>query len=219
MKVYISNYRHHWISPYTILEKVFFWKEIDYDDPLIDKLSKLINPVSVAIDKILNVVHPKVDYVKIDRWDTWSMDRTLGLIALPMLKQLKNNKLGACLVDDSDVPDELKSINAPKPESEYEVDGNHFKRWDYVLDEMIFAFEHVVDDDWEKKYQSGEFDFRHVPVDENGNEVDKKDAKFYELQKGPNHTFVSDDEAIKKVYERVDRGLLLFGKYYRNLWD
>jgi len=39
MKVYFSNYRNHWISPYTILEKIFFWREIDYDEPIIEKWS------------------------------------------------------------------------------------------------------------------------------------------------------------------------------------
>ena len=27
MKVWLSNYRNHWISPYTILKKVCFWEK------------------------------------------------------------------------------------------------------------------------------------------------------------------------------------------------
>ncbi len=27
MKIYISNYRYHWISPYTIIENIFFWTD------------------------------------------------------------------------------------------------------------------------------------------------------------------------------------------------
>ena len=27
MKIYKSNYRNHWISPYTILDYMFFWTE------------------------------------------------------------------------------------------------------------------------------------------------------------------------------------------------
>ena len=27
MKVYISRYRNHWISPYTILDRIFFWTD------------------------------------------------------------------------------------------------------------------------------------------------------------------------------------------------
>ena len=88
MKIYLSKYRNHWLSPYTILEKVFFWREIDYDEPIIDKLSNILNPFSVVLMKFLDFVHPPINYVKIDRWDTWSMDHTLAHIILPMLKQL-----------------------------------------------------------------------------------------------------------------------------------
>jgi len=59
MKVYYSNYRNHWISPYTILEKVFFWREIDYDEPLIDRLSKIILPFSTGLQNVLNFIHLK----------------------------------------------------------------------------------------------------------------------------------------------------------------
>ncbi len=71
MKIYLSNYRDHWISPYTILEKVFFWREIDYDEPIIEKLSDILEPISVALKKFLDFVHPRISYVKIDRYDTW----------------------------------------------------------------------------------------------------------------------------------------------------
>jgi hypothetical protein len=27
MKIYISGYRDHWISPYTMLDYVFFWTD------------------------------------------------------------------------------------------------------------------------------------------------------------------------------------------------
>jgi hypothetical protein len=36
-------------------------------------------------------VHPEIKYVKIDRYDTWSMDHTLADIILPMLKQLQKD--------------------------------------------------------------------------------------------------------------------------------
>ena len=32
MKVYLSNYRDHWISPYTILQRVCFWRVVPTDD-------------------------------------------------------------------------------------------------------------------------------------------------------------------------------------------
>ena len=42
--------------------------------------------------------------IKIDPWDTWSMDLTLALIIHPMLKQLHKTSHGAPYVDDEDVP-------------------------------------------------------------------------------------------------------------------
>jgi len=215
MKIYKSNYRNHWLSPYIILEKVFFWREIDYDEPLIEKLSNFLNPFCVAWQKFLDFVHPQINYVKIDRWDTWSMDNTLADIILPMLKQLKESKHGSAHVDDEDVPEELRSTSAPAKENDYDIDDNHHKRWDYVIDEMIFAFEHKADDLWEQAYYSGEHDIMHVPCEwyEDGK------PKLYSLERGPNHTHTVDFEGIQKVTKRMQNGFCLFGKYYQGLWD
>jgi len=81
--------------------------------------------------------------IHIDRWDTWSMDHTLANIILPMLKQLKATKHGAPWVAVADVPRELRPTK--KDILEYEKNGNtdpkFFERWDWVLDEIIYAFD------------------------------------------------------------------------------
>ena len=215
MKVYISNYRDHWISPYTILEKIFFWREIDYDEPIIEKWSDRLMPLSVTYQKIMDFIHPRINYVKIDKWDTWSMDHTLGFIVLPMLKQLKEKTHGAPYVDDADVPDELKSTNAEPKENEWDTDSNHFKRWYWALDEMIFAFESKQDESWQDAFRSGEIDIKSVPCewDENGK------PKLYKMERGPNDTYKCDYEGMKVVEERIQNGFRLFGKYYSSLWD
>jgi hypothetical protein len=91
--------------------------------------------------------------VKIDPWDTWSMDHTLAYIVAPMLKQLRETKHGAPFTDDADVPEHLRTSAAPPTENEWDTDDNHFKRWDWIMDEMIFAFESkLIDDvDWEHR--------------------------------------------------------------------
>jgi len=231
MKIYLSNYRDHWISPYTILEKVFFWREIDYDEPIIDKLSNILEPISIALQKFLDFVHPRISYVKIDRYDTWSMDSTLACIILPMLKQLKATKHGSPHVDLDDVPEHMRTTTTEDWDSQLTFDfynqdpnleGPHFgkynnihDRWNYVLDEMIFAFEHLVDDSWENEYSSGEFDTIHVPCewDANGKPT------LFSMEHGPNHTYKCDYDGLRKVYDRMDNGFRLFGKYYRGLWD
>jgi hypothetical protein len=241
MKVYINKYKDHWISPYTILDYMFFWTEwskcsrdkslqsaIDdmngtkkYVEPpeWVEKWSDRLVPISQAIQWVWDKVDRKIDYVKIDRWDTWSMDHTLSYIILPMLKQLKDTKHGAPLVDDEDVPEELKSTSAPEKENEWDTDDNHFKRWDYVLDEMIYAFEHKVDDSWEDFYREGNIDMKWIPVDKDGNEVPKGEHKFYQMTDGPNHTYKCDYDGMQKVHDRMQNGFRLFGKYYQGLWD
>jgi hypothetical protein len=92
--------------------------------------------------------------VRIDKYDVWSMDHTLSYIILPMLKHLKENKGSSPTVDDADVPDYLRSTVAPSSEGPYGIDDNFHKRWQWVLDEMIFAFEMKVDDTWEDKFYS-----------------------------------------------------------------
>jgi len=112
--------------------------------------------------------------VRIDKYDTWSMDHTLALIVLPMLKQLQATKHGSPHVDDSDVPEELRASNAPPVDpNSGDIDELWHKRWDWILSEMIWAFEHLVDDN------------------------------------------IYDPE----VERRISNGLILFGKYYRALWD
>jgi hypothetical protein len=222
MKIYISNYRYHWISPYNILKTVCFWEKDegvfynleDKPDHKYDKWINRLNPICMGIQKVLDFIHPRIKYVKIDRYDTWSMDHTLADIILPMLKQLKETKHGAPNVDDEDVPRELRSIYA-FPEKEYDVDGNHFKRWDWILDEMIFAFKCKNDDSWEQAYHSGEIDLKSEACewDENGK------AKMFKLVEGPNHTHECDYVGMQIVEERIQNGFRLFGKYYQGLWD
>ena len=243
MKVYIGNYRHHWISPYTMLDYMFFWtdwskcsrnkglqsaldeldgkyKYIEHPE-WVDKWSDRLEPVSKAIQWVWDLVHPKIDYVKIDYWDTWSMDHTLSPIILPMLKQLKEVKHGSPLVDDEDVPEGLglRSTEAGAKENEWDIDDNHFKRWDWVMSEMIFAFECKVDDSWQDAYRSGEIDWISVPVDKDGNEVPKGEHRFYQMKDGPKNTFKCDYEGMKVVEARIQNGFRLFGKYYQALWD
>ena len=219
MKVYISKYRDHWVSPYTICEKICWWREIDYDEPWVERMVKILGPVMDVYKKFLDFVHPSINYVKIDRYDTWSMDSTLSPIILPMLKQLKKDKHGAPYVDDADVPANLhsttKSAQKAKKNS-WDSDGNHFARWDWVLDEMIWAFEELVDDTWEEQYFSGKSDIVWVPC----KELDAKGRPLtYEMKKGPGDTRKYDKKGWTKHSARIDNGVRLFGKYYRALWD
>ena len=138
--------------------------------------------------------------IRIDKFDTWSMDHTLALLIVPMLKQLKATKQGAPMVDDEDVPDDIKSTSAPKKEFEWDIDIYHFRRWDYVMDEMIWAMEQIVLDN------EGQF-FDHSEVDENADvNVQMKQIK-------------TDWDGLDQYRKRMQNGCRLFGKYFQSLWD
>ena len=98
--------------------------------------------------------------VKIHNYDTWSMDHTLAPIILPMLVQLKETKHGAPMVDMKDVPKELRATKAQQ--NKYaeggDVDPKHFERWDWIMDEMIWAFEQKCRDDWMEDYDYNKWD-------------------------------------------------------------
>ena len=224
MKVKIGPYKN-WVGPYQIAEKLCFWAK-----PVADKHGFKHKPDWVhdfgtwlaenkqgedsTLTKVCNWVaskrHQEV-YVHIDKHDTWGMDRTLAHIVLPMLKQLQDTKHGAPQVADEDVPDALKSVVALPKENDYDVDSNHFVRWDWVISEMIFAFECKLDDDWENQYSSGETDYVFEPCE--------GDSILSAMTKGPKHTYEVDYEGLKKQQDRIANGFRLFGKYYECLWD
>jgi hypothetical protein len=168
--------------------------------------------------------------IRVDKWDTWSMDHTLALLIHPMLIQLKATTHGAPYTDDEDVPVELRSTSAAVKENDWDTDENHFKRWNWILDEMIWAFGQVLDSDADDQFYSGESDLLWQPLDKNRNplgEPDKFDKDYpkkkgvvsYLMVHGPKHTFKVDDEGMKVWDARKQNAFRLFGKYYQNLWD
>lgn len=138
--------------------------------------------------------------IRIDKFDTWSMDHTLALIIVPMLKQLKATKQGAPFVNDEDVPEHLRSTAAPPLENGWDIDDNHFKRWDWVIDEMIWAMEQVIKDDESQFYD-------HSEVDE--------EADFNTQL----HQIKIDRAGLQQYHERIQNGCRLFGLHFQNLWD
>jgi len=215
MKVYLSNYRNHWLSPYIILKKICFWEKDEdkiynlNDDPNNSyvKWVNFLEPICQAWQKFLDIIHPRINYVKLDRWDSWSADHTLSLIILPVMKQLKETNHGAPFVDDEDVPEELRSINAEPKENEWDTDSNHFKRWDYIMDEVIWALEQHTKDDDESQF----FDHSAYKEDSHKEWLD-------DLTKGVSKVKV-DQKGLKTHQERKLNGFRLMGKYWTGFWD
>lgn len=200
-----------WSKPQTTFERFL--------EKLEDCLQWLYNN---TINLYLNRDHQRID-VRIDEWDTWSMDHTLAHIILPMLKQLRHTKQGAPWVNPQDVPEELRATDE-------EIDAYHFagatdpkffERWDWILNEMIWAFtEHTKDwDETEGQFHTGHIDILTVPIDKDGNEVSEEDAEYYRMERGPDDTSHFDKEGYEAYQNRKKNGFRLFGVYYEALWD
>jgi len=147
-------------------------------------------------------------HIQIDPWDTWNMDHTLSLIILPMLQQLRETKHGAPNVEDPDVPDHLKSTAAPPKKNEWDTDANHFLRWDWVLDEMIWTFEqNVSESKWQEQFHKGSPTLSRV--------IDP-DTDTFRWVRGEGQF---DKTGYEQHFARMQNGMRLFAKYFYNLWD
>jgi hypothetical protein len=152
----------------------------------------------------------KID-VQIDKYDTWSMDHTLAHIILPMLIQLKNTKHG--------IPGDFANVGGEAHDFQSSFDfykesydqsfDEGAKRWDEVLDKMIWSFSQILDDDYEKLYFHGEPEFDWTSETSVYSQlVDKNPASHW-----------YDAEGHKLHQERIQEGIDLFAKYYFALWD
>ena len=248
MKVWIGKPRD-WFGPYQLAEMLMFWVPKEKDEYGFPRTADRVHNFGewlahgyiepepevgtvytwdrnrsetwlykflLWVDKVKNKV-PR-QYIKIDRWDTWSMDHTLAPIVLPMLKQLKERKHGSQIVDMADVPEYMRTSTTEDYEDQKCFDFYHednekhqydiHDRWDWVMDQMIFAFE-SIDNDWEEQFEFGEYDLL----------MKKLEGGMSQMIHGPNHTRTYDWKGREEYQKRIDHGFMLFGKYFRGLWD
>ena len=234
MKVKIRKYSTWW-GPYQAMETLFFWAKTK-DEYGFPKSADWVHDAGEwYADTWLGRIHvwlankyqswqeSRRVNVHIDSWDVWSMDATLAEIALPMLLMLRDKKHGAPNVDPEDVPENLRpgKLEIEQYNTDGTTDELFFKRWEWVMDEMIWAFsEHTKDwDEAEGSFHTGTIDFLSVPIDEAGNEVAKEDAKYFRMDRGPNDTSHFDKAGYEAWLNRKQNGFRLFGKYYTSLWD
>jgi hypothetical protein len=163
----------------------------------------------------------KVD-IRIDKYDTWSMDHTLAMIIYPMLLQLKATKHG--------VPHDFAEVGGEDYDSQQSFDfykDNHddlfnqkIKGWDTVLDKMIWSFQQLADDNYDSKYHHGDPEYDWIKSDtQYPNPVTGKMEPTYQMvDRNPDDHWY--DHVGHKMHEaRIQEGIDLFGKYFRNLWD
>lgn len=132
MKVYISPFYINF-DAVTIAKKIVFWND---DLDTIFAVSDFIDEhFGGIIDKIAKKLPSELVYVKIDKKDLWNLDETLRHVIKPALIKLREEKFGSPSVDNEDVPEFLWNLSDDplKDETVHE-------RWDWVLNEMIYAF-------------------------------------------------------------------------------
>lgn len=205
MKVVLGPYRN-WIGPYQIAEKLLFWMDKHEDDRVHNFGTWLANDKHGEdswLMKLCNWVQShkhRQEYVRIDRYDHWNVDHTLAVIIAPLLESLKANKNSFGMIDDSDVPEYLRSTNVSQ-DTEHGWDELTEARYTWFLDELIWAFNvHKSDNEMDQFYDHG--------------------TKV----KGENLIDAIERIKIDKVgleahLARKQHAFNLFGKYFQTLWD
>jgi hypothetical protein len=161
----------------------------------------------------------KID-VKVERWDTYSMDHTAALIILPLLLQLKQTKHG--------VPSGLVTRTGGDTDNNYcfdfiQEDENVVfdklcEQWDEILDKMIWSFQQLVDDSYDSKYHHGHMKLGWKPIEITNPSTGQVEKAYEMVDENPGEHWY-DHVGHTLHEERIQEGLELFGKYYRNLWD
>lgn len=132
--------------------------------------------------------------VKIDPWDTWSLDCTLSYIILASLKEFKKDLHSYPSLIDHKNSSYIHAVNFDDSDKDAGM-----KIWVEILDKMIYSF------------------------DEKINETNKPEPEFISEGKRIFDYEIKDKEQWYKDLEeyetKVQEGFELFGKYFQNLWN
>jgi hypothetical protein len=177
--------------------------------------------MKVKIGKYKKYSGRKIE-VEIHDYDTWSLDVTLAYIILPCLLRLKETKHGVPNEIVNDVGGESYNVQSSfdfYTETHNESFDIACKKWDDILDKMIWSFHQLIID-YENRYRYGKGIYETIELDElYPNPITGKLEKLYKMndKNKDNHWFDFVGQELHQ--ERIQEGLNLFGKYYRNLWD
>jgi hypothetical protein len=160
--------------------------------------------------------------IEIEKFDTYSLDHTLALIIYPALLQLKATKHGVpndfAMVGGEDYLDQ--SCFDFYSDDQNEMFNQRCQAWDDALDKMIWSFQQLADDNHDSKYHHGTAEYDWVQTDKlYPNPISGKMEPTYQMvDKNPGeHWYDSVGHQLHE--ERIQEGIMLFAKYYRNLWD
>ena len=177
--------------------------------------------MKVNIGKFSKKLNKRKIDVTIHNYDTWSLDHTLAYIILPALLQLKDTKNG--------IPGQFAEIGGEDYieqqsfdfyKSDQELFDQRVKEWDIILDKMIWSFNELVKESYDDKYFHGNGKYEWIKTDKQfPNPVTgKMEDTFTMVDTNPDEHWI-DANGILEHEKRIQEGIDLFAKYYRNLWD
>ena len=192
MKIKIGSYKNWW-GPYQIAD-LLQWVGFS-EDTCLKIGDKSPDWVTNLCEWVASKRRRKIK-IKIHDYDVWGMDHTLALIIHPMLIKLKETKQGSPYVESKDLPEHLQFDDS---EGWQDNDIDWHTNWDWVLDEMIWSFGEILDEEGDSQFftypENYEFDF----------------ANLGQIK--------IDSEGLEQYNARILRGTTLFGKYFQGLWD
>ena len=195
MKVKIGPYLNWW-GPYQIFK---LFTKLGFSEDTTDRWAK---DCPIWFANLCQWVHDRrkrTIKIKLDKYDTWSMDSTLALIIIPMLKQLQRDRHG---------------IPGAMFENDQMTEGDYYKaaeeKWDNIVRHMIWSFEQILEEEHDAfVIIEGKLDLDKYPEDEGKDRIPLRWEREYEMRWDAFHAY----------HGRIQEGLDLFGKHYRSLWD
>jgi hypothetical protein len=167
--------------------------------------------------------------------DCWNLPQSTAKFMLPRIKHLRQNYHSLAnrhhlLIDDKIVPYVGKEDNFEFNEKlgcytdkttgmEISLDQ---KEYEYVLDEIIFALQTIVDEDdinvsLEEVYEVYPKGFD--PIKDRQMFLEKQEDGTYLVEFERKENIQPDYSKLNKAYERQRNGLMLLGLYFKDLWD
>jgi hypothetical protein len=167
--------------------------------------------------------------------DCWNLPQSTAKFMLPRIKHLRQNYHSLAnrhhlVIDDKIVPYVGKEDNF-----EFNTTlGCHIdkttgleisldqKEYEYVLDEIIFALQTIVDEDdinvsLEEVYEVYPKGFD--PIKDRQMFLEKQEDGTYLVEFERKENIQPDYSKLNKAYERQRNGLMLLGLYFKDLWD
>jgi hypothetical protein len=151
MKVQIGPYKKWW-GPYQIADLLQY---VGFSKSKTNQIGEwLADTPLLGVCEWIHARRKRTVKVIIHDYDVWGMDHTIALIAVPLVKKLKEKRHGSPSVDDEDVPEHLRVAFAEHEKlKNHHIDSSWHLRWDWVLDEIIWGFENMLAE------EAGDIDF------------------------------------------------------------